>query len=95
MNNFRITMRFLLVLGALLSLTACVKVYQRDEVTIASFEMAIQARERDWSLIKRQLTNPTPTARDIRGLELLNRSEADRLRASAFREHQKFDGPAR
>ena len=78
-----------------LTVVGCVTVKQRDPETIASFQKAIDAREADWDRVERALAIPTPTARDINGMRLLNQAELDRLRASKFREEAKYDGGAR
>jgi len=80
-------------LGAVLLISAgCVTVVQRDPDTIASFQKAIDARAADWARVERALAIPTPTARDVNGMRLLNEAEIDRLKASKFREEQKYIG---
>lgn len=75
----------------LIGLACKVTVYHRDPYTIASIQTEIEAEDADYARWRREMLNPTPTARDLRGIELLHVGTLDRLKALKLREEQKFE----
>jgi len=79
-----------LMSGVTLTIVAgCWTVHQRDERTIQQIQRTIEAREADFRRWRQELENPTPTARDVTGLEVRNEAELGRLRAHLAYEQAK------
>ena len=83
---------------AVLPLSGCFEVHQKDPLTIKGFERALEQRKKDFELAHKLLVaNVHPTtpdeqkafARDLRDLDILEIAAEDDLKASIWRENQK------